>query len=232
MGTIMTARDEGNAGLVHPNIWTSLRQIYGQMSPKLQHQLQMLLALMLFNAVAELGTIGAVLPLLALISHPESLGHYLPIGEVLGALGAATPRELLISTTVIFAAFATTGGILRLQLARSTFDFGYGLAHELTLAIQSRLLSQPYSFHIQRNTSTLISALDRANILVFDVGLPLNSSDERHDHLDLHRRDSRCRRSDIGIRRSDCILNDLYLSFKAHAGTTSRELRADLERYQ
>ena len=173
MGRMITVRAEGDAGLRHPSSWTGLRQVYGHMSPKLQRQLQRLLALMLLNAVAELGTIGSVLPLLALISHPESLGHYLPIGDALRAVGAATPRELLIATSVIFVAFATIAGILRLQLARSTFDFGYGLAHELTLAIQSRLLSQPYSFHIQRNTSTLISALDRANILVFDVGLPL-----------------------------------------------------------
>lgn len=162
---------EPDAG--HRSFWTGVSQIYRQMSSIRRHQLHVLLTLMLFNAIAELGTIGAVLPLLALIAHPETLQHYPWVLGGLHALGADSQSGRLIATTLIFAAFAIASGTLRFELTRVTFGFGYDLAHELTLEIQRRLLQQPYRFHVQRNTSRLISSLDKANIVVFDVGLPL-----------------------------------------------------------
>lgn len=154
-------------------VLADVREIYRHLPSSQKRQLHVLLALMVLNTVAELGTIGAILPLLALIGHPESLGHYPWALDILGTVNAVTPREQLLTTTAVFAAFVILSGILRFQLSRSTFSFGYEVAHALTLAIQRRLLQQPYLFHVQRNTSTLISSIDKANILVFDVGLPL-----------------------------------------------------------
>lgn len=128
---------------------------------------------MFLNAGGELCTIGAVLPLLSLISQPRGAWHYPWIFEILQAFGGPSQTRLLVIATAIFAGFAIVTGMLRLQLTKSTFTFAYDLAHELALEIQRRLLHQPYAFHVQRNTSTLISSLDKANILVFDIVLPL-----------------------------------------------------------
>lgn len=150
--------------------------IYRRMSSARRRQLHLLLALMLLNAIAELGTIGSVLPLLALISHPDSLNHYPWVLDALSRLGAGTTTGRLIGTTAIFAAFVIASGILRSWLSSSTFTFGFDLLHELTLEIQRRLLLQPYSFHVQRNTSTLVGALSKAEILVFEVVIPLTQA--------------------------------------------------------
>jgi ABC-type multidrug transport system fused ATPase/permease subunit len=131
---------------------------------------------MLLNAITELGTIGSVLPLLALISHPDSLNRYPWVLDVLLSLGAVTTAGQLIATTAIFAAFVIASGILRSRLSSSTFAFGFDLLHELTLEVQRRLLLQPYSFHVQRNTSTLVGALSKAEILVFEVVIPLTQA--------------------------------------------------------
>jgi ATP-binding cassette subfamily B protein len=143
------------------------------MSVARRRQLHVVLALMLLNTVAELGTIGAVLPLLVLIGHTEGLEQYPRVLAVLHAIGGNSQAGLVTAATAIFSSFAIAAGILRLQLTSSSFNFAYGLAHELTLEIQRRLLLQPYAFHVQRNTSTLVSTLEKANILVFDVVLPL-----------------------------------------------------------
>jgi ATP-binding cassette subfamily B protein len=156
-----------------PSVWGGLRQIYALMSAARRRQLHFVLALMLLNTVAELGTIGAVLPLLVLIGNSEGLQQYPWVLAVLEALGGSSRTGLVIAATGIFSLFAIAAGILRLQLTSSSFNFAYGLAHELTLEIQRRLLFQPYAFHVQRNTSTLVSTLEKANILVFDVVLPL-----------------------------------------------------------
>jgi ATP-binding cassette subfamily B protein len=143
------------------------------MSRSRRRQLHLLFVLMILNTVAELGTIGAVLPLLSLIGHSEGLQNHPGVLALLQAIGGSSQAGLVTAATAIFSSFAVAAGILRLQLASSSFNFAYGFAHELTLEIQRRLLFQPYAFHVQRNTSTLVSSLEKANILVFDVVLPL-----------------------------------------------------------
>jgi ABC-type multidrug transport system fused ATPase/permease subunit len=168
------ARNNANAqSLTLTQIWERVRTIHQQMSRPRRRQLYGVLALMLFNAGAELCTIGAVLPLLILISRPQALRHHAWVSSILQALARDSQASFLIIATAIFIAFAMITGVLRFQLTRITFTFGYDFAHELTLEIQRRLLLQPYIFHVQRNTSTLVSALDKANIFVFEVLLPL-----------------------------------------------------------
>jgi ABC-type multidrug transport system fused ATPase/permease subunit len=168
------ARENDNAPPLTPSqIWSRVRTIHQQMSGRRRRQLYGVLALMLFNAGAELCTIGAVLPLLIVISRPVALRHHSWASSILHALARDSQASVLITATAIFIAFAMITGVLRFQLTRTTFTFAYDFAHELTLEIQRRLLLQPYMFHVQRNTSTLVSALDKANIFVFEVLLPL-----------------------------------------------------------
>lgn len=87
-----------------------------------------------------------------------------------GHLSAHNP---LIVATVMFILFATVGGLVRLQMTWSSRSFVCRLAHELSVEIQRRVLSQPYSFHTQGNTSTLLASLGKTDVLCFDVILPL-----------------------------------------------------------
>lgn len=154
------------------NFWRGLAGIYAHMSPLRRRDFYLILVLMLLNAVAELGTIGAVLPMLALLADPTGLENQGWATALLDSFGTGNSRQRLIAATAVFSAFAIVAGIVRLQLARKTQDFSFRLAHELMLEVHRRLLLQPYSFHIQRSTSTLLSALEKVEVLVFSVLLP------------------------------------------------------------
>lgn len=124
---------------------------------------------MLAGAVAELATIGALIPFLTLLADVGSSKHrwlrWLSAGH-------GGPTALLISAA-LFVLLAIAAALVRLQLARSSRNFIYGLGHEITLEIQRRVLLQPFSFHIHRNTSTLLTALNKVETLVSDILLPL-----------------------------------------------------------
>jgi len=122
---------------------------------------------MLLGAVAELGTIGAVIPFLALLARSDGQTHASVLAGVLPG------RSALPIATTVFILFAVFAGIVRLLLARSTRNFIFRLGHELTVEIQRRVLSQPLTFHIDRNTSTLLTALNKTESLVYDILLPL-----------------------------------------------------------
>ena len=146
-------------------LWTGLKAIYARMSRPRRRQLFLVLGLMLFGAVAELGTIGAVIPFLALLANGRA--HTSVFAGILPVHGALT-----VAAT-IFILFALLAGIVRLALARTTRRFTFRLGHELTVEIQRRVLLQPLTFHIHTNTSTLLSALNKTESLVYDILLPL-----------------------------------------------------------
>lgn len=161
------ASDSGqNIGL-----FAGLKQIYARASARRRRQLFVVLALMLAGAIAELATIGSVIPFLALLTGSGVPKHHGISSLFLPA--SASPARALIIATAAFMLFATVAGIVRLQLAWSSRSFIFGLGHEIAVEIQRRVLLQPFSFHTERNSSTLMSALAKTETLVLGALLPL-----------------------------------------------------------
>jgi ATP-binding cassette subfamily B protein len=157
-------------GSASDRLANSLRQLFCQLSAARRKQFYVVLVLMLVGAVGELATIGAILPFLTLLTNSSGAAAY-PL--VLDAFGAHMAQERVIAAAAGFSLIVMVAGLVRFQLVRSLQRFSYGLAHDLYLDIERRFLFQPYRFHVEHNTSSLISALDKSEILVFDVIIPL-----------------------------------------------------------
>ena len=119
------AQREANATL-----WMGLKGIYAHLSPARRRQLYLLLFLMLLGAVAELATIGAIIPFLAFLADPESLARLPWPISILGEASIETGHAL-ISTGLLFGLFVMGAGLIRLQLAWLTQSFVFRLAHEV-----------------------------------------------------------------------------------------------------
>ena len=144
-----------------------LRRVYAHMTAARRRQLSLLLVLMLIGGFAELATIGAVVPFLSLLGNPDAGAK---AGWIRTHLGFGL--NPVIGAALLFSAVAVFAGIIRLWLTWSTQDFAYRLGHELTVEIQRRALLQPYGFYITHNSSKLLAALVKVEILVFEVLLP------------------------------------------------------------
>jgi len=148
-------------------LWAGLKRIYARMSAPRRRQFLVVLVLMLAGAVAELATISAVIPFLGLLAKSAGPTDH-------SILPNAPPGiDPLLLAAAIFIFFAIVAGLVRIQLVRSSRSFIFRLGHELTAEIQRRVLFQPLSFHVHRNTSTLLTALNKTEMLVYDVLLPL-----------------------------------------------------------
>jgi len=147
-------------------LWTGLKAIYARMSPSRRRQLFIVLVLMFLGAIAELATIGAVIPFVALLAKTPGQAQRSFLTAILPA------RHAVAIAATLFVFFAVFAGIVRLILARETRRFTFRLGHELAVEIQRRVLFQPLTFHIHRNSSTLLTALNKTEILVYDVLLP------------------------------------------------------------
>ena len=100
---------------------------------------------MLLGALAELMTLGAVLPFLAIMADPGKALDYPLLGRALGMLGLSAPSDLLLPATIVFATIALCAGGLRLLLVWSSQKFVYRLGYDLGVEVYRRTLYQPYS---------------------------------------------------------------------------------------
>jgi len=151
-------------------LWAGLREIHARMSRGRRRQLLVVLLLMVAGAVAELGTIGAVVPLLGLLASAGGGQDRIWIFGIPRSLSGLDP--LLVAAS-LFILLAVAAGLIRLQLARSSRRFVFGLGHELAVEIQRRVLLQPFSFHDHRNSSALLNAMHKTETSVLNVLLPL-----------------------------------------------------------
>ena len=148
----------------------ALGQIFSRLSRQRRMQLYLLHGLLLMGAFAELFAIAAVIPFLTLLTEPNAIGAAHVVFE---RIGAVTPREQLLVAAAIFALAAVLAGALRIALAWMTQSFSFGLGYDLGLAIQTRLLYQPYAYHSARNSSDLVAAHEKVFALIHGVVLPV-----------------------------------------------------------
>ncbi|HEY0014616.1 MAG TPA: ABC transporter ATP-binding protein [Allosphingosinicella sp.] len=157
--------EEGGSG--------ALKQIFRFMSPARRRQFAFVLALMLVGAVAELVTVGAVLPFLTLLADPDGLADLPLAGRLLSALA---PDDRLLAATAFLMAAALAAGAVRLQLAWSSQRFVYRLGHEVSVEIQRRVLAQPYSWHVAHNSREIVASLEKVQIMSSAVALQFMQS--------------------------------------------------------
>lgn len=156
------------------NIFKLLPGLWRHVTIRRRIQLLLLFLLMLLVSVAELISIGAVLPFLGVLTSPEIVyGH--PIAQPLVKfLGLSQPAEMVAPMTILFGMAAVLSGGFRLLLNWSQTRLSYAMGADFSMGIYKRTLYQAYSVHLMRNTSEIISGVtSKADGVVHQTVMPL-----------------------------------------------------------
>ena len=156
-----------------PRAAWALRSIYREMSQERRRHLRWMLILMLVGGVAELVTIGAVIPFLALLAAPEQVSSIPGMGFLQAMAGGGGGEGLIVPATLMLVSAAILAGALRLVLSWVSTKFVFRLGHELGMTVYSRMLRQPYSYFVTRNTSEVIAGVEKIQSVIFAVLLPI-----------------------------------------------------------
>jgi ATP-binding cassette, subfamily B, bacterial PglK len=152
-----------------------LGRLWRHVEDRRRRQFGLLLALMMVVSVAEIVSIGAVLPFLAVLSDPAKAFGYAPAKSVIEVLGVASPDQLLLPLTLIFGAAAIFAGVMRLLLLWASTRFSYATGADLSLNIYRRTLYQAYAVHIARNSSEVVNGIvGKTNTVTSVLMLVLN----------------------------------------------------------
>jgi len=165
----------------------TLSRLWSKLSFRRRKQFALLSLLMLAGGVAEVVSLGTVIPFLAALAAPEKvLSHpavdflfsaFCYLSSAVGlkfppftnhqSLIPATqsmsslfgPSTLLPVLATAFALAALSAGAIRLLLLWASTRLANAAGADLSLEVYRRTLYQPYSAHVSRNSSTIISSI-------------------------------------------------------------------------
>lgn len=150
-----------------------LLRLWRQLNKLRRRQFIQLLLLLILASVAEMASIGAVLPFLGALLEPDRLMQKPMLQPMIFALEIVQPGELLLPLTMLFCAIAVVSGFLRLSLLRAQIRLSHAVGADISVGIYRRTLYQPYIRHLMRNSSELISGVTtKANNVVHLALLP------------------------------------------------------------
>jgi len=159
---------------VNQSLLQLLRRLWVHIAPRRRVQLGILFLLMILASLAEVVSIGAVLPFLGVLMDPEAVFKQPYLQPLIQALGLTEPKQLLLPLTVAFACAALLSGVMRLLLLWAQTRLSHAIGADFSISIYRRTLYQPYAVHISRNSSEIISGITaKANGLVNGTILPI-----------------------------------------------------------
>jgi len=153
---------------------TPLARLWAAIPGRRRLQLLALLAFTLVASLAEVFSIGAVLPFLGVLTAPEKVFAHPYAQPLVAYLGITTPQGLLMPATALFCGAALMSAAVRIAAIWLRTRMTFATGADLSVEVYRRTLYQPYAVHLARNSSEVIDAVSgKVNTVIFSILGPL-----------------------------------------------------------
>uniref|UniRef100_UPI00404AB057 ABC transporter transmembrane domain-containing protein n=1 Tax=Fulvivirga sp. TaxID=1931237 RepID=UPI00404AB057 len=142
--------------------YSLLQNIWQELSVLRKKQLVALVFLMVVTSIAEVFSIGAVIPFLVILVTPDKIFSNELFQPVFELFLIKTPEELIFPITLSFIAATILAGAARIFMLWSQARFSMQISLDFSIRVFENTLYQPYSFHVSRNSSELLAATEKA----------------------------------------------------------------------
>ena len=115
-----------------------------------------IVVMMLIGALLEALGIGAIMPLLALMSDENYLQKHPDIANVAYSLGITTHRDFIMASTVMLILIYIIKNLYLIFQTRVQIYFALNKQISLSKKLLAFYLSKPYEFHLKNNSAVLI----------------------------------------------------------------------------
>ena len=141
-----------------PKLRYVLGGIWENISRRRRLQLGLLMLVTLASGIAEVFTLAAVVPFLSVITDPEQLWQVPGLQSSVTIIGINQAEDLLLPTTVLFGLAAIISATVRLVNLWLNARLAALIGADISCDAFRRTLYQPYSVHVKRNSSEVITA--------------------------------------------------------------------------
>ena len=122
----------------------TLSRLWVKLPSSRKYHIFYILILMMIASIAELISIGMVVPFLGVLTQPEVLFSNPNLESYFNYFNFTDPKQLLLPVTIIFSVSAIFAGLIRLLLVITQTRTGYLIGAEFGVEIYKRTLYQPY----------------------------------------------------------------------------------------
>jgi len=155
-------------------IGLSLSVLWRHFTKRRQKQFILLLVLMVVASLAEIISIGSVLPFLGVLTAPEQVYQHPLMQPIIQTLEISKPKQLIFPLTILFIIAAFLAGVIRLMLLYAMTRLSFAVGSDLNINIYRRTLYQEYKVHVSRNSSEVINGIiTKTGAIIGGVILPI-----------------------------------------------------------
>ncbi|HVC02284.1 MAG TPA: ABC transporter ATP-binding protein [Steroidobacteraceae bacterium] len=131
------------------------------------------MALMFVAAIAEVVSLGAVLPFVAVLANPAIVWRYPLVAHLARSFGIVSAGGLVLPLTAAFVLTAVLAGTVRVVLLWVNTRFTFAAGADLSREVYRKTLYQPYAVHLTLSSSEVISGIaNKVGGTVLGVLLP------------------------------------------------------------
>lgn len=153
------------------NFLQLIKLLFVHLERKRKVQLFFLFILMLFSSIAEIVSLGLILPFLGVLTDPERIFNMDSLSFLKNFFSIEKSQDLLMPLTVLFCFGAIISGVLRLACLYVLTRLGHAIGADLSYKVYNKTLSQPYYVHLERNSSEVIAGISTktTNVIYFII---------------------------------------------------------------
>ena len=154
-----------------------LRELWWFVTKKRRQQFTWLIFVASIGSVAELFSVGAVLPFLMVISDPNEILAKPNFKIVFDSFYINTAENLIIITTFTFGILVTFSGLIRLYILKKSSTLAFNIGSDVSSKLYESVLNRKYSYHLSKNSSEIIDViLNKANGITYNIFYPVLSA--------------------------------------------------------
>ena len=121
-----------------------------------KHRAFLLIGLMIIGMLMETLGIGLVMPAIALMTKVDLVNKYPAIHPILSYLGSPSQSQLVFTGMSVLLFIYTAKSFFLGFLSLIQLKFIFSLQEDLALRLFSKYMTQPYVFHLSKNSAQLI----------------------------------------------------------------------------
>ena len=145
----------------HSSIFFIYKRLLKNISSKRKIQIMFLFLISIFSAAAEILTLGSLMPFIDLLIDAKKIYNYEMISKFFNNYGIENERDIAFSITIIFITLVIIANSLRIFLIWFNTVIIYGMSQELTEKSYSNIISQPYLYYVNTNTSSILGNIEK-----------------------------------------------------------------------
>ena len=121
-------------------VFITLKRLFQHISKKRKFQFNIVLILTLISAVAEMVSLGSVVPFIAIIVQPEQIFKYPLMTEFANLFSLNSTQNMAQAISILFVTAAIFSGLLRVLLLKLSISLSHATGADLSADMFNRTL--------------------------------------------------------------------------------------------